>query len=281
MRDDLRAPMKVVGFDLGGRRMIGVPIHNGVKPIASMDDFWTNPFADAWRNVQSDAIPLTGECRLRPPVPLGARVICIGLNYRQHAEEAGLPIPAVPVVFARWTKSLTIDGTPAPTVDPQFDWEGELGVVIGRPLFRVDPSQGHAGIFGYCAFNDLSARTFQTQTSQWALGKNSDASGPMSPIVTVDEVGDPAHGLRIRTRVNGAVRQDSTTADMIFTVGEIISHVSQVMTLDPGDLIVTGTPSGVGFASKTFLKPGDVVEVEIEKIGIVRTPIIEAPDARF
>lgn len=272
--------MKLVGFELDGRRMIGVPGGTGVQPLRAMDDFWADPSAGIRAPLQSE-VPFGAHCKLRPPVPPSARVICIGLNYRRHATETRSPIPTVPVVFGRWTRSLSVEGDPAPAVDSQFDWEGELGVVIGRRLFRVDPVQATAGVFGYCAFNDLSARTFQMQTAQWTLGKNCDASGPMSGIVTADEVGDPARGLRLITRVNGIVRQDDTTADMIFSVEQIISHLSQVMTLEPGDLIATGTPSGVGFASGTFLKPGDSVEVEIERIGVVRTPIVEPPAASF
>jgi 2,4-diketo-3-deoxy-L-fuconate hydrolase len=185
------------------------------------------------------------------------------------------------VVFGRWANTLCVDGTPAPAIDPKFDWECELGVVIGRRMFRVDKEQGLKGVFGYCAFNDLSARTFQLQTPQWTLGKNSAASGPMSEIVTSDVTGDPGLGLRICTRVNGETMQDSTTADMIFSVGELVAHLSQALILEPGDLIVTGTPSGVGMARGKFLKAGDVVEVEIEKIGVVRTPIIALPEPIF
>jgi 2-keto-4-pentenoate hydratase/2-oxohepta-3-ene-1,7-dioic acid hydratase in catechol pathway len=212
----------------------------------------------------------------KPAVPLTGRIVCIGLNYRLHAAEAKLPIPEKPVVFTRWAKTLAADGDAVPAVDAKFDWEGELGVVIGRRLFRVNAEQGLAGVFGYAACNDLSARSFQMQSPQWALGKNSEASCPMSAIVTADEVGDPGKGLRLTTRVNDKVVQDSTTADMIFSVGAIIAYVTQVIALEPGDLIITGTPSGVGMALGWFLKPGDVVAIEIEKIGTVRTPIVAA-----
>lgn len=267
--------MKIVGFERDGQLMIGVSAADGsVEPLAPMDVFWRAPDA-LLRAARPNAPPIAAtQLRLRPAVPPAARVICIGLNYRKHAVETNTPIPSVPVVFGRWTRSLSVDGDPAPAIEPKFDWEGELGVIIGRRMFQVDAERGLAGVFGYCAFNDLSARTFQLQTSQWTLGKNSDASGPMSAIVTADEVGNPANGLRLVTRVNGEVRQDSTTADMIFSIGEIVAHLSQVMTLEPGDLIATGTPSGVGLASQTFLKAGDVVEVEIEKVGRVRTPIV-------
>lgn len=269
--------MKIVAYEAGTQTMIGsVGSEGAVTQLGEIGAFWTDPAALAKRGGGTPAGRLAA-LKQKPAVPLTGRVICVGLNYRQHAMEAKAPIPEVPVVFGRWAKTLIADGDAAPAVEQKFDWEGELGVVIGRRMFRVDAQQGLAGVFGYAACNDLSARTFQTQVSQWTLGKNSDASCPMSAIVTADEVGDPAKGLRLTTRVNGKTVQDSSTADMIFDVGQVIAHVSQVMTLDPGDLIITGTPSGVGFALGWFLKPGDVVEVEIEKIGVVRTPIVEAP----
>lgn len=213
------------------------------------------------------------------PSRSGRGVICVGLNYRKHAQESGGPIPTVPIIFARWWASLASDGDLVPAMEERFDWEGELGVVIGKPMFRVDAKAGLAGVFGYCAFNDLSARTFQFETPQWTLGKNSELSGPMGSIVTADEVGDPGDGLRLTTRRNGEIVQDDTTADMIFSVGAIIAHVSRVMRLNPGDLIATGTPSGVGAARKppVFLAPGDLVEVEIEKVGKVANPIVAPP----
>lgn len=259
--------------------MIGLVSPEGaVTPIAPIDRFWTDP-AGALSAFQSNESGISSAGSLsdlvqRPAVPPTAKVVSIGLNYKLHAAEANLPPPEIPVVFGRWASTLAVDGEPAPMADEKFDWEGELGVVIGQPLFRVDEQQAAAGIFGYVAFNDLSARSFQLQTPQWTMGKNSDASGPMSPIVTPDETGDPAKGLRITTHVNGEIMQDSTTADMIFTVPALIAHVSQVMTLQPGDLMVTGTPSGVGIALSKFLKPGDSVTVEIERIGKVTTPIV-------
>jgi 2-keto-4-pentenoate hydratase/2-oxohepta-3-ene-1,7-dioic acid hydratase in catechol pathway len=270
--------MKIIGYEADGRTLIGAVQPDGsVAPLGDIDGFWASP-ERAEQAQPHPTLPFAG-LRLRPAVPQSARVICVGLNYRLHALESKVPIPTIPVIFGRWGSTLVADGDPAPAMEEKFDWEGELGVVIGRPMFRVDADQGLAGVFGYAAFNDLSCRSFQLQTSQWTLGKNSDASGPISAIVTADEVGDPRHGLRLTTRVNGETVQDSSTDDMIFSVGEIIAHVSQVVTLQPGDLIVTGTPSGVGAALGRFLKPGDEVEVEIEKIGSVRTPIVAPPAA--
>lgn len=264
--------MKLTAIVQDNRTIVAAVEPEGLRPLGEMEAFWSDPAAKMAQRPGDLIDP--SQVRQVPAVPRTAQVICVGLNYRHHAEEAGMPIPSVPVIFSRWARTLTTDGDAAPAIEEKFDWEGELGVVIGRRMFRVDAAEGLDGVFGYVAFNDLSGRTFQTQTSQYTMGKNSDASGPMSAITSRDAVGDPAKGLRLITRVNDAVKQDSTTADMIFSVGEIIAFITQVMTLEPGDLIVTGTPSGVGMALGQFLKPGDVVEVEIEGVGKVRTPIV-------
>ena len=272
--------MKLVAYAEGDRTLMGVlDASGGVCEIGEIGQFWQDPAA-ALGKVSKSPVALS-SLRERPAVPPSARVVCVGLNYRLHAQESGMPIPTVPVIFSRWARTLSVTGSTAPRVDEKFDWEGELGVVIGRRMFRVSVDQAADGIFGYVAFNDLSARSYQTQTTQWTMGKNSDASGPMTPIVTQDEVGDPASGLQLTTRLNGRTVQDSTTADMIFSVPQLIAHISEIMTLEPGDLIITGTPSGVGMATGKFLEPGDVVEVEIEKIGSVRTTIVEAPETVF
>ncbi|THD78558.1 MAG: FAA hydrolase family protein [Phenylobacterium sp.] len=269
--------MKLAAYESDDHTMIGHVAADGVvTPVDEIEAFWRAPDLALGR-AGADPVGALDAMRQRPAVPPSARVICVGLNYRLHAAEANQPIPEVPVIFSRWTRTLGVDGQPAPAVEARFDWEGELGVVVGRPMFRVDEAAAADGVFGYVAFNDLSARTFQMRTSQWTMGKNSDASGPMSPIVTADEVGDPAQGLRLTTRVNDETMQDATTADMIFTVPQLIAYVSQVMTLQPGDLIATGTPAGVGAARRRFLKPGDAVEVEIERVGRVRTPIVAPP----
>ncbi|WP_313802308.1 fumarylacetoacetate hydrolase family protein [Sphingobium sp.] len=271
--------MKIVGFEREGQTFVGSLEADGmVRAIAELGAFWRDPVSNP--AAAGEVVGKLTDLPERPAVPLTGRVICVGLNYRRHAEEGNMPIPTVPMIFARWSSTLAVDGQPAPCVEEKFDWEGELGAVVGRRMFRVDEAQAAAGVFGYFAFNDLSARSFQMHTSQWIMGKNSDASGPMTAIVTADKI-DPIAGLRLTTKVNGAIKQDSTTADMIFTVPQLLAYVSQVMTLEPGDVIVTGTPSGVGMVTGEFLKPGDEVEVEIEGIGRVRTPITEAPTPIF
>lgn len=270
--------MKLVAFEHESGVMIGsVDADGQVAALDERERFWRDPPAGLART-PIPAGPIMGLAQ-RPAAPATARVICVGLNYRKHAEETGLPIPTVPVIFARWANTLAVDGQDVPRIGEKFDWECELGAVVGERMFQVSAERAAAGIFGYFAFNDLSAREYQMQTPQWIMGKNSDASGPMSAIVTADAVRDPAAGLRITTRVNNILRQDSSTADMIFTVPQLLAHVSAVMTLEPGDLIVTGTPSGVGIATSEFLNVGDEVEVEIEGIGRVRNRIVTPPSA--
>ena len=187
--------------------------------------------------------------------------------------------PGVSRLFGRWTPSLVAGDipVPVPSGEPGLDWEVELAVVVSRPLDRVDAAAALGGVFGYAAFNDLSAREHQMHSRLRTLGKNADRSGPISPIVTADEVGDPADGLRLVSRINGEVVQDGNTADMIFPVGDILAYVSEVLTLAPGDVICTETPAGVGFkrTPPRYLGPGDVVEVEIERVGFVGNPIVE------
>jgi 2,4-diketo-3-deoxy-L-fuconate hydrolase len=212
-----------------------------------------------------------------PAVPPSARVLCVGLNYRLHADEAGLQMPEHPAIFGRWTASLVVNGTPAPVPpgEPGWDWEVELAAVVGRPLKAADPATALAGVFGYAAFNDLSARAHQMHSRLWTVGKNADASGPISEIVTADETGDPAAGWRLTTVVNGETMQDGSTADMVFGVGELLAYLSEVITLQPGDVVVTGTPDGVGFkrTPPRYLVAGDSVTVAVENVGSVTTPI--------
>jgi 2-keto-4-pentenoate hydratase/2-oxohepta-3-ene-1,7-dioic acid hydratase in catechol pathway len=163
-----------------------------------------------------------------------------------------------------------------PANEPGLDWEGEVAAVVGRRLTDVDEETALAGVLGYAAFDDLTARTAQKLTAQWTLGKNADRSGPIGPVVTADETGDPAEGWRVATRVNGETVQDGDTRDMIFGVGDLLSRISRTLTLEPGDVIATGTPEGVGYVRTPpwFLQPGDVVEVEIDHLGVLRTPIV-------
>lgn len=271
--------MRLVGIREGRRVDVAVQIGDRVTPIAEVGDFYAD--LDHWlpeaRRTDTGLLPVS-HVELAPPVPPSARVVCIGLNYRAHAAEGDFTPPEHPTVFGRWVASLTAGDTPAPVPagEPGLDWEGEVAAVVGRRLTDADQASAAAAVLGYAAFNDLTARTAQKLTAQWTLGKNADRSGPMGPLVTADEVGDLADGLRVRTRVNGETVQDGNTRDMIFSVAELLSRISRAFTLEPGDVLATGTPEGVGYVRRPprFLRPGDVVEVEIDRLGVLRTPIV-------
>ena len=216
--------------------------------------------------------------QLTAPVPRPGKIICVGLNYRDHAKETGKPIPEEPVLFAKFANSVVPDGAevPIPEVTREVDWEAELGVVIGRTARRVSASDALDHVAGYTCMNDLSARDLQRRGGQWTRGKAIDGFLPMGPhLVTADEVADP-QGLRISCSVNGDVVQDSSTAEMVFGVAELVSILSQTITLEPGDCIATGTPPGVGMAMSPprFLGPGDDVVVEIQGVGRLETRMV-------
>jgi 2-keto-4-pentenoate hydratase/2-oxohepta-3-ene-1,7-dioic acid hydratase in catechol pathway len=218
---------------------------------------------------------------LLPPVPQPGKILCLGLNYAAHAAEGGNQVPEHPTVFVRVTTSLVAPGAPVirPRVSEQLDYEVELVVVIGRRCHDVAEKDALSHVFGYTIMNDVSVRDYQRRTSQWTLGKNFDGSGPMGPaIVTADELPAGARGLGIRTRLNGELLQNGNTEDLVFPVPRIVSLLSEVMTLLPGDVIATGTPSGVGHARRPqlWMKPGDVVECEIDGIGTLSNPIVDA-----
>ncbi len=249
-----------------------------LAPVAQVRDFYDDL---AGSLAAAAAIPGGTQARADvtevPALPPSARVLCVGLNYRMHADEAGMRVPEHPAVFGRWTASLIASGVaaPVPVGEPGWDWEVELAAIVGRPLKGATPDEALAGVFGYAAFNDLSARTHQLHSRLWTVGKNADASGPISEIVTADQTGDPGDGWRLTTRLNGETMQDGSTADMVFGVGELLAYLSEVMTLNPGDVIATGTPDGVGFkrTPPRFAVAGDVVEVAVEGVASVTTPI--------
>ena len=211
------------------------------------------------------------EISYAPAVPDPGKILCVGANYRKHAEEAGLPLPEQPIYFAKFGNSLAghREEVVLPAATERGDYEVELVAVIGRPARKVRREDALDHVFGYATGNDLSARELQMRSSQWLFGKAIDGFAPLGPyVVTADEVPDPQR-LDLRTWVNGELRQDSNTADMIFSVAEMISDLSQIMTLQPGDVIYTGTPEGVvlGMQTPTWLQPGDEVACEIEGLG--------------
>jgi 2-keto-4-pentenoate hydratase/2-oxohepta-3-ene-1,7-dioic acid hydratase in catechol pathway len=217
---------------------------------------------------------------LLAPVPDPQKIVCIGLNYRDHAAESGVPVPTEPVLFSKYPSALIGDGAPIvlPKVSQEVDFEAELVIVIGRKGRHIPQKRAHEYVGGYAVGHDVSARDWQLNKpgKQWMAGKTFDTFAPVGPqLVTPDEVGD-AQNLGIRLRLNGQTMQDSSTSQLVFGVDELIAYLSQVVTLEPGDLIFTGTPPGVGMARKppVWLKPGDQVEVEIDKLGTLRNTVV-------
>lgn len=279
--------MRLASYLWKNERHFGAVVSNRIHALgANIGDFLRRqseslPLLPAIPNLEQ--LPSAGvdEVRLLPPVPEPEKIICIGLNYRDHAREAGLQPPKHPVFFAKYRSALTGPYEPIilPRVSAQVDYEAELAVVIGRPGRHIPESRALEYVAGYMAFNDVSARDYQFRSTQWIQGKTFDTFAPCGPyLVTADEVPDP-HSLAVVLRLNGEVMQQSTTAEFIFKIPELIAYLSDIMTLAPGDIISTGTPPGVGFARKppVFLKPGDEVEVEIEGIGTIRNRVVAEP----
>jgi acylpyruvate hydrolase len=228
---------------------------------------------------QSSAIDLN-TVRVLPPVPVPPKILCVGLNYDDHLEESGLKKPAYPEIFARFATSLIPHREPIrrPRESIALDYEAELAVVIGKPGRRIFQEQALDHVAGYSIFNDATVRDFQLRTPQWTIGKNFDGTGSFGPwLVTPDAVPPGARGLRIQGRLNGRVMQDSRTDRLIFSVPALIEMISVAMSLERGDVIITGTPGGVGAARKppVFMQPGDIFEVEIEKLGVLSNPVQE------
>ena len=233
---------------------------------------------EAARHATPAALVPLADIRLLAPVPRPGKLICIGLNYQDHAAESKMPLPASPVTFSKYTTAVTHPASPVylPAVSQQVDYEAELAVVIGRRAKHVPRERAYEHVLGYTNLNDVSARDLQFADKQWQRGKSCDSFAPMGPaIVTADEIPDP-HVLRIRLRLNGVVMQDSSTAQLIFGVDQLIAFLSETVTLEPGDVIATGTPAGVGFARQppVFLQAGDIMEVEVEGLGVLSNPVL-------
>ena len=218
--------------------------------------------------------------RYAPLIPEPGKLICMGLNYADHAAEGGHAKPDYPSFFLRASSSLLGQGEAIirPRQSDQLDYEAELAVIIGHRARHLTAEQALDCVAGYSLFNDASIRDFQRKTTQWTIGKNFDATGPFGPwLVTCDELPLGAAGLRIQSRLNGQVMQDANTKDFLFDVREALVIISACMTLEPGDVIITGTPAGVGYARKppVFMKAGDVCEIEVEGIGVLSNPIVD------
>jgi len=237
----------------------------------------------AARTDADDPVFSLGSITLGPPIPDPEKIVCLGLNYLDHAKEANLELPKAPMLFAKYRNSLVgpKEEIVLPTISDVVDYEAELAVVIGKRGKNISEQDALTYVAGAMALNDVSARDVQTQTSQWMAGKAIDTFAPCGPaLVTMDEIPD-IQNLGIVCRVNGQVVQQANTSLMIFSVAYTISYISQLMTLEPGDIIATGTPAGVGFKRnpKVLLHDGDVVEVEIERIGTIRNPVVESRPA--
>ncbi|HLV89005.1 MAG TPA: fumarylacetoacetate hydrolase family protein [Candidatus Sulfotelmatobacter sp.] len=281
--------MRLVTFKAGAdSAKIGVVVGQEVLPLPSADRDMTaflaagpSAMAEAERINRGEKPPAAryplSEIKLLAPVLRPGKIIAVGLNYRDHAIETKQEIPTSPIIFAKFPTSVTHPDTPVvlPDGDPQADYEAELAVVIGRQAKGVAEANAMDYVAGYMPLNDVSARKWQFSDKQWVRGKSCDTFCPMGPwLTTKDSVSDP-HALFIRTRVNSAVMQNSNTSNLIFKVPFLIQFLSASMTLEPGDVIATGTPDGVGVFRKppVFLKSGDVMEVEIEGLGVLRNPV--------
>jgi 2-keto-4-pentenoate hydratase/2-oxohepta-3-ene-1,7-dioic acid hydratase in catechol pathway len=272
--------MKLLTYrtDMGLRT--GIVTAEGVVPVPySMDEIVQGGQAllaalgQLQKSAKRDELLREDELNVGPCLPHPGKMICVGLNYRKHADETNSPIPETPILFNKFPNTLAADQDEIfiPYNSEQVDYEAELAIVIGKTAKRVSEEEALDYVFGYCTANDVSARDLQFRTNQWLLGKCCDGFSPIGPyLVTADEVGDP-NNLGIRAYVNGELRQDSNTSDMIFSCRQIVSYISEHMTLSPGDIIFTGTPEGVilGYPKEkqVWLKDGDEVTIEIDKLG--------------
>jgi acylpyruvate hydrolase len=283
--------MKLVSYDAGGTLKPGVLIDGDVHDIAQLlpdapasvrelieahgDDL--PGLASTLESAASSRDARVGEVTLGPPIPDPAKVLCVGINYRDHAAETGRALPQHPDIFSKFASSLVgpVDDLAVADVSPKLDYEGELAIVIGQSCRNVTPEEAIGKVAGAMVLNDTTARDLQFNATQWLPGKAVDGSTPCGPaLVTLDEVGD-LQTLDLVTRVNGAEVQRSNTSHMIFPVSTVVAYVSQFLALEPGDVITTGTPDGVGsrMDPPSFLAAGDVVEIEIDRVGALRNTV--------
>jgi 2-keto-4-pentenoate hydratase/2-oxohepta-3-ene-1,7-dioic acid hydratase in catechol pathway len=285
--------MQLVTFTHGGKTRIGAVVADEVVDVSGQG-----------RNVPSDMLAFLeqgttaleqarevcasgrgrlarADVHLEAPIRRPPKILAVGLNYRDHIEETGRPMPEVPMIFNKQSTAVTGPGGAIwrPKDSVELDYEGELGVVIGKRCRRVPKDQAASVIAGYTIVNDVSVRDWQARSATTTMGKSWDTHCPMGPcIVTTDEVSDP-HCLDLKTWVNGALRQNSNTKHLIFNCFDIVEHLSTAFTLEPGDIIATGTPSGVilGMNPKIWLKPGDVVRIAIDQLGVLENPVVDEP----
>lgn len=281
--------MRLISFRKTGHSGAGILTGSGFFPLHSLGYDDALSFIAAGPEVRErvehlinsastrDLLPLD-SVRLTAPIPRPPKILCIGLNYRDHAIESKMEIPSVPTVFAKFSNAVIGPNDPIvlSTATQKPDYEAEFAVVIGRKAKRISSSTWRDYVFGYTILNDVSARDVQLATSQWTVGKSFDTFAPIGPhIVTADEISDP-HVLDIRLSIGGETLQHSNTRELIFKVPDLIEYLSRAMTLEPGDIISTGTPAGVGLGRnpQRWLRPREEVVIEIEKIGTLRNPVI-------
>ena len=290
--------MKLISFLRDRRERYGVVTDAGVADMAdcmdgapaTINEFAQRAGADpgllqrvAARAAQVARVPMQG-LQLLPCVPRPSKILCLGVNYHDHAAEGGNKVADYPTIFFRGPSSLLAHGgqIPIPAISDKLDYEAEMALVIGRRARNVSEDQALAHVFAYACFNDATFRDYQRKTTQWTVGKNFDATGGFGPwLVTADELPPGARGLHIESRLNGQVMQSASTTDMVFHVAPTIALMSQCMTLEPGDVIVMGTPAGVGYARTppVWMKAGDTIEIEIERIGTLCNTVVGAARA--
>lgn len=287
--------MKLIRYGEAGKETPGIQDENGRNLDCSLfgEDWNEHFFASnglerlkTWLKSNQQLLKeISAGSRIGSPIPRPSKIICVGLNYRKHAAEAGMAVPEVPIIFMKATSSLCgpFDPIFIPKNSVKTDWEVELAVVIGRRAKYVSKDEALDYVAGYCVHNDVSERDFQLHHGgQWVKGKSADHFAPLGPVlVTTDEITDP-HNLRLWLKLNGKMLQDSNTSDLVFDIPTLVSHISQYMTLLPGDVISTGTPAGVGMGLKPepkYLQPGDIVELGIEGLGESRQVAMKDPEA--
>jgi acylpyruvate hydrolase len=282
--------MRLAQITLNGRLGIGIEVAGTLRGLmegqsgypGSLDGILAagdETLRDARRALQNAAELSTEGLGFLPPLCSPRKIVCLGLNYVDHAAEGGMGTPDYPTLFARYNSGLIGHDQPLvlPKLSSKFDFEGELVAVIGRRGRNIPQSRALEHVMGYSIFNDGSIRDYQLKTTQWTAGKNFDGTGAFGPLlVTADEVPSGAKGLVLETRLNGQSMQKASTSDMIFDVATTVALLSEFMTLDPGDVLVMGTPAGIGAVRKppVFMRPGDVCEVEIEGLGLLRNAVV-------
>src|SRR5438876_1120927 len=274
-RDGLAEPGVLRNNDVVSLRGAGFAtmldvIAGGVAARPRIEDWVLKP--------DTSSVASLARVRLLAPILHPPKIICVGLNYRDHAIESNMEIPKVPTIFSKYSTAVIGPGDAIrlPRLSTKPDYEAEMAVIIGKGGRYIPGAKWQEHVFGYTLLNDVSARDFQMATSQWMIGKTFDTFGPMGPhLVSADEIADP-HALDISLRINGEVLQQSNTRQLIFKIPELIAFLSSVVTLEPGDVVSTGTPAGVGFARKPprFLQPGDDVVITVDQVGELRNPVV-------